>query len=681
MNSLQTELLYRRTIKKTIKKTIEKTVEKTVKIGDRVIQSRSSLLLLKTPRSRDPLVSLNRTLLSALSALAVLLLAAPSVAQPPVAETQAVATISVDEVERGQRGYGISVFEGSELQRFDVEVVGVLRNFNPGHSFILARLSGAGLESSGVIAGMSGSPVFLDDRLAGAVSFSWDFSTGALAGIMPIAAMSRLGEIESVPRTADGASGTAASTVDSGAGSPRSVPPGLEYSTLLGSLLERRNGRQRLEEALEALAPSTAAGLPSDATTARSLIHFGASGLGPRSLGFAQKALGAVAPAGRAGDQLDLPELEPGSAVAAVLVGGDLQMSASGTVTERRGEQILAFGHPFLGTGAVRLPMAKAEVVAVVASRLSSFKLTNVGEVVGAFDEDRFAGIRGQVGLEAPTTPMKVRISGQSEASFDLTLADLPAMRPSMAAISVLQALEVAEFASGDSAVDMTARLAVDGYDPLEVTQSFDGSGAGFDAVIYLLQLVAFLELNGLVDVDMESIDVDLELHPRPRTRSLVAAHPQRSRVRPGETLQLHLELRDYRGETTRETLDVVIPEQLDKGPFYLFVGDGVSVDAAELQMQPSRPRDFEAALDQLRGYASKRELAVLGVKPARGLLVDGRTLSDLPGSLRSLLSKETGGRVPAVNLAVVERTRIERERPVDGLVRIDLTVEREPHG
>ena len=107
-----------------------------------------------------------------------------------------VPTIAVDEIERGQKGYGISVFEGGELQRFDVEIVGVLRNFNPGVSFILARLSGAGLESSGVIAGMSGSPVYVDDRLAGAVSFSWDFSTGALAGIMPIAAMRRLGDVE-----------------------------------------------------------------------------------------------------------------------------------------------------------------------------------------------------------------------------------------------------------------------------------------------------------------------------------------------------------------------------------------------------------------------------------------------------------------------------------------------------
>ncbi len=607
------------------------------------------------------------------------LLAWAGVAQVGDSEPTSEPTIGVDEVERGQRGYGISVFEGGTLERFEVEVVGVLRNFNPGQSFILARLSGADLESSGVIAGMSGSPVFIDDRLAGAVSFSWDFSTGALAGIMPIDAMRSLGEIPLAP------SGTGEATIDTPDSASRSVGttrPGFEPETLLRSLLERGNGRERLEAAFAALAPSSADALAGDLSgAATSLIQFGASGLGPRSMSFAQKALGVVAPAGRAGDQLDLPDLEAGSAVAAVLVGGDLQMSASGTVTERRGDQILAFGHPFMGMGSVRLPLAKAEVVTVVSSRLSSFKLTNVGEVVGAFDEDRFAGIRGQVGLTAPTTPMTVRIRGQSDVKFELFLADLPAMRPSLAAIPVLQALEVAEVSAGEFGVDMTAQLAISGYETLDVEQTFDGSSAGFDAVIYLLQLVAFLELNGLVDVEMESIDIDLALHPQIRTQSLVAAHPQRSRVRAGESLKLHLELRDYRGETKRETLDVSIPADVRPGPYYLFVGDGVSVDAAELQMQPRRPRDFAASLDQLRGYASKRELSVLGVKPARGLLVDGRTLSELPGSLRSLLSKETGARVPAVNLAVVERARRERGRPVDGLVRIDLTVQREPSG
>ena len=567
-------------------------------------------------------------------------------------------TFPIDEIERGQRGYGISVFAGTAPERFDVEVVGVLRDLNPGVSFVLARFQGQGLEKTGVIGGMSGSPVFIDDRLVGAVAFSWSFASEALAGITPIEQMRRLLEL------------------------PVGTPDGQAAAAPLGGLgtlrqlLSREPRRQLLAEELHRLAPKLGAGYRPSAV-------FGIGGFDGQArelLAGALEPLGPLAPVGRTEDGASLPPLEPGSAVAGILVGGDLELAVSGTVTEVDGDEVLAFGHSFLGTGPMRLPMAKAEVVTVVPSRLSSFKLTNVGPVVGAFDQDRLAGLRGRLGLHAPTTPVRIRIRGTTSRDYRIEVADIPAMRPSLVAVSALQTLEAASRSAGAQGVDLAMRFELAGYEPLEVRQTFDGSGAAIDAAIYLLQLVGFLELNSWVDAEVESIDLEFTQSARPRAATLVSAHPARRQVRPGQTVDLFLTLRDYRGERFQHTLSVQIPAQAKKGPFYYFVGDGMSVDATRLRIEPFVPRDFEEALELLGSYHSRDDLVALGVTgPVRGLVVSGRSLPNLPASVRSIHGVARGSQDKALALQVVEEVVERFDRPIDGLVRVDLVVLERP--
>jgi hypothetical protein len=584
---------------------------------------------------------------------------ATAAAQERLPAGGAVAVIGLDEVVRGQRGYGLSVFSGASPERFDVEVIGVLREFRPGMSFILARFSGQGLEESGVVAGMSGSPVYLDGRLAGAVAFSWDFSTGAIGGITPIAEMRNL------------------STLERGGAAARPASR-LGKSSTLRLLLEPRLPHELLDEQLELLRGAVAL------EGASSTLQYSASGYrgAPRDL--LSRALGAVVPAGRSSDALDLPALEPGSAVTAVLVGGDLSLTATGTVTDLDGDQLVAFGHALYGLGPVRVPMAKAEVLTVVPSRLSSFKLSNVGEVIGAFDQDRVAGMRGLIGAEAPTASFAITLDRAAPpedggpvriADYHLQMADLPLLRPTLAAISMLQALEAGSHSSGEQSLEMEGRFAVEGFAPLEVRQTFDGPNAGMDAAIYMLALVGFFELNDWQDVDLRGIEVSLLQHSRVRQGTVSSVHADRREVRAGDTVRLRCELRAHDGSSSSRTLEVRIPDGVPAGPYYLFVGDATTIDSVRQQIEPIEPSSFGDALDLLRGFHPRDQLAVLGARAARGLVVSGRAMPDLPDSMRSIWGAASPSQVRSLSLVIEQHQLEDAGFPLQGAERIDLTV------
>lgn len=556
-----------------------------------------------------------------------------------------VDSIPVDEIERGQRGYGLSVFTGSEVERFEVEVLGLMRNASPDVSYIMARLSGLDLEETGVIGGMSGSPVYIEDRLAGAVAFSWTFSTGAVAGITPIGSMR---ELSTLPTAA-------------------AAPPPSDAGVALDRLLDEERSEADLELALRVLVPRLGAG-------ATSGIQFNTVGFGDRTRDLLSRVLGPVAPAGRSDDTAPIA-LDAGSSVAGVLIDGDLHMAVSGTVTERSGDEILALGHSFLGLGPVRLPMAPAEVITVISSRASSFKLTNIGPVVGAFDQDRLAGMRGRLGLEARTIPVHLAVRGLQHRDYHVRLADVPSLSPTLAAISVLQALDAASYSGGRQGIDMAMHFDLGNHGDLALRQSFDGDNASFGAAVYFLTVAAYLMQNSLAEVEVNGIDLDLVQVAQPRSASLVGVHAERTQVRPGEEVTLNLDFVEYRGEPFRHSTTIEIPSDLPAGRYFLFVGDGPSVDAARLLMAPTEPVNFRQALDLLRSFHSREQLVVLGVFGGPGLVVAGQVMPRLPGSVRSIWDAASTMSATRLGLAIAQQETEALDQPMDGLVRVDLEV------
>jgi hypothetical protein len=579
-----------------------------------------------------------------------LLLAVPCAAEKPAdgaaVPAGALPTIAISEVQRGQRGYGLSVFAGTEPERFDVEVIGVMRNVTPDISYILARLTGKGLEESGVASGMSGSPVFLDGRLAGAVAFSWSFTKEAIAGITPIESMRQLSGLKPLPLTPP--------------------PPPVNLSDLLAG----RIPQDLLSTQLAKLRPQFVDG-------AASAVQWSSSGFGERSQGLLRLALGNLNTGGKAEPGTVPDDLAPGKAVAVLLVDGDFQLAAHGTVTDRYGDQVLAFGHPFLGLGPVRVPMATSEVLTVLSSQNSSFKISNSGRIVGSFEQDRKTGIQGRLGVEAPMVPMVLRVDGERPREFRMRLAELPEFMPLLVGSSVLAGLESASYTTGAQSLDMTARLRLKRYGDLEVRQSFDGDNAGTEAAAFLLSIIAYLSQNTLERVSLEDVEVNLVQSTQPRFATLVGANASRTVVHPGDRVTLNLDLVAYRGDRFRHSLSLDLPEDVPAGRYSLLVGDGASVDGARLAMEPAEPVTFPQALELMRSFHSRRDLMVLGVYGGAGLSVAGEVMPRLPGSVRSLWGAAASGSAAVLRTTVAQEKREALEVPMQGLVRIDLEVRR----
>ena len=548
-------------------------------------------------------------------------------------------------------GYGLSVFSGAQPERFEVEVIGVWRNVAPGTSYILARLSGQGLENSGVVAGMSGSPVYFDGRPAGAVAFSWAFTKEAIAGITPIETMRRL------------------LTMETPAAPPIATvrPAGLE------AIARADLGTDWLGEQLRVLAPSIVG-----ETTAG--LGWVAGGFGERTRRLLASSLGGLAAAGSGSLDRGSGELVPGAAVAALLVEGDLTLAATGTVTDRVGDALLAFGHPMFGLGALDVPMAGAEVVTVVGSQRNSFKVVNVGPAEGAFVLDHAAGIRGLVGREASTIPLSVAVAGKHgdrTQRYDVRIADLPAITPALMAATMLGALDATTGAAGREGIDLVARFDLGAHGRLELDQSFDGAGAEASATAHLLAVTGYLLQNPLAEIEVAGLELELIRHVEPRTRQLIGAHAARSVVAPGEDVVLHLDFLEYRGGRHRLAYPVEVPRSLPEGRYSLLVGDGVSLDAARLAIERLAPVTFAQALEFLDSLHSRRDLVVLGVIPGPGLAVAGETLPRLPGSVRSLWAAGAGGGAQPLELALVDRRSRRLELPIAGAFRVDVEIER----
>ena len=258
-----------------------------------------------------------------------------------------------------------------------------------------------------------------------------------------------------------------------------------------------------------------------------------------------------------------------------------------------------------------------------------------------------------------------------------MRLAALPEFVPLLVGSGVVAGLEAASYTTGSQSLDMTAHLGLRGYGDLVVRQSFDGNTAVSEASSFLLAIVSYISQNPLEKVDVESVEVDLAQTDQPVFASLVGANASRTVVRPGDRVMLNLDFVPYRGDRFRHSMPLDLPGDLPAGRYSLLVGDGASVDAARLSLEPAEPVSFPQALELLRSFHSRRDLIVLGVYGGAGLSVAGEAMPRLPGSVRSLWGAAASGSAVALRSAVVQEKRETMAVPIQGLVRIDLDVRR----
>lgn len=547
----------------------------------------------------------------------------------------ATITMPLSQVKPGMIGRGRTVFQGKTVEEFEAEILGVLENASPKRSIILARLKGHGLESTGIIAGMSGSPVYVDGKLIGAVASGFAFSKDAIAGITPIEEMLAVGRAPEEPR------------------------PGVSGPAVL------REGASQ-EELAGAFAQSlTAAAIPAGPRTGQTLaplelplIFSGFSAeafekaraftpLGFRAVrGGTEASQVRTAPAGPAAAE---PALREGDAVGVQLLGGDLDISAVGTVTYVDGNRILAFGHPVYNLGHVDYAMTRAGVIAVMPSLESSFKLSSVGPVIGRFSQDRTAGAAGELGVLPRLIPLNIGLQTGPGAGdrkdFKLRVIADKFLTPAIInmAVSGLVTSELRSY--GDLSLDFSADVFLDkGGLGVHLEDLFSGSYDNPPVSLsgLLAAVVQFLMNNEFNDVGIFRIDLNVRALEENRQASLERVLLDKYEVSPGEPIQLRAFYRTQNETGLVQEVTVVTPALPAGTEFQILVGDASSmqqIERAQYRIQGFVPRSLDQLVRMLSNLRKNNRIYFRIMAPKPGLFLRGEELPNLPPTLKSMFA------------------------------------------
>ena len=582
--------------------------------------------------------------------------------------------MAVDEVQPGMTGTGYTVFAGTERTEFTAHILGVLQNVvGPRRNLILARLEGGPLATTGVIAGMSGSPVYVDGRLVGAVSYSLGaFSREPLAGITPIAEMVEATNsaaprppVQRVSTPLPPSPEGVAATLRAGLARPAPFADRASH-------VRTRAGRGLDPLALELRPIATPLSLAGFSADARALLLdvFGEAGFAPVAGG----AAGAVAP-----PMPDEP-LRPGDAVGVSLVSGDLALGATGTVTDVDGSRLYAFGHPFFNLGPVQLPMTRSYVHAVLPSLMTSIKIASVGEVVGVIGQDRATAIAGTLGAGPSMVPLRVTLEpdrGQKQV-FSLAVANDQMLTPALTYASLLSVLQSYEREFGAATFTVSGEARVRGHGPVALEDVFTGDPPSASTAAYVVTPLTLLLRNDRAPVEIEGVDVTIRSTEQPRRATLERAWVDALRIRPGRTVDLKVVTRSYRGDETLRTVPITIPANA-RGGLSLLVSDGTRL--TQWEQRELRPATDTQSVDQLiRVFNRSRKnnrLYVRLISPTPGAVVEGETLPGLPPAALSVFEADKGaGSFAPLRSAIIGEWEFPTDHAVVGSRLLAITVD-----
>jgi hypothetical protein len=572
----------------------------------------------------------------------------------------------IAQVQKGMRGYGETVFEGNKLERFDVEIVGVLRNIGPVQNLILAKIDSPVIKRAGVIAGMSGSPIYIDGKVIGALAYSWQFSKEPIAGITPIDEMLKIADAGNVP------SGGV---------------PAITGAELLAAVTNHDTGKM-FEKLVSSLGAN---GL--SATSARPIaVPLSMSSFSPDTVGRFAKYLDPMGfvpvPSGAMSTSASATALStsavpfrPGDAIGAVLLNGDFNVAATGTVTHIDGDRIYAFGHPFLDMGAVSFPMAKADIVTVMPSLASSFKMSNSGEIVGSFRQDRATGIMGVMGQKADMIPIELTVEGSGPAQvYHVNIVRHSVLSPLILAMAADSVVATAQRAAGERTVLLDSEILVRGIkQPSRLREGWAGAQARQAIPQYLAVVAGYVMSNEFRPADIESVKLRLRHDDQLKIAKLTEAAiemPASGKIVAGDTVKVRTVLKPYRGESFVETFEVKIPDNQLPGSAYLLVGSGSVVNQVDFTLVPPDPRTLEQVIATLERLRPATDLTVGLYSSGEGAVTAGVYLPNLPPTMRAVVSADTsnGAQAP-VRYHSANHVAKPLGYIVDGAVKIDIDV------
>ena len=513
----------------------------------------------------------------------------------------------------GMQGVGKTVFSGDKIERFQVEILGTLENIGPKESLILGRLSGGPLEKTGVLQGMSGSPVFIDGKLAGAVAMAFPYAKEAIAGIRPIEEMLRAGDSAQLPRR------TAS----------------LHESDLTRAFAKPEDtlaGEMRMVD----IATPVSFGGFTRAAIEKFAPQLRALGLEPRQ--------GVSAGARLETRMGNRSALQPGSMISVQLMTGDLSVGADGTVTYLDGDKIYAFGHRFLSIGPTELPFARSEVMTLLPNLATSFKISTPKEWMGTISQDRNTAVAGELGRRARMVPLNMSLArqGRKSEAYSMQMANDRFLVPLLTQIAVFSTIDANERAVGAATCRVTGEVEFQGSaPPLKLNNMFAGdSNTAMQVALSTAIPLAYVLQSPFSALEVKKIALNIETFTEKKQLQIDQVSAAPHDVRPGGNVRVTAVLIGENGAEMTRSVDYPVPVGAPAGPLYFTVADGNTTNLSEYrQILGTVPRTAEQLIhtvNKLRGN-TKAYVRVWRAEP--NFQIDGDDFPDPPPSLALVLS------------------------------------------
>lgn len=581
----------------------------------------------------------------------------------------------LEDVKPGLKGIARTVFAGSVPEEFGVEILGVLPGFpGPRQTAIIARLSGENAQRTGVFGGMSGSPVYIDGRLVGAIAFSFPFSKEPIAGITPIQQMIDIFE----------------GAQENGGTSKPHEPRPVSFTQLAATEFKLTLPRPAIVGApmIAPLAPGSAMTslLGQELMPIATPVVFG--GISRESLALFSPQLQAngllpVSGVGGAATITPLAKvtadtLTPGTSVSVQLVRGDYSIAASGTVTFRDGDRIYAFGHPFLSLGAAEMPMAESSVVTVIPNTNNSFKLAVPGKMVGSITQDRATGVFGRLGQAPKMIPVKINLhtSRERTQTYTYEVANDAFLTPLLLNMTIFNTITASERGLGDSTISIRGQINVAGQPDIKVDQRFSASNAPALAAGSVAVPIGTLLTSGFENVQISGVTLDISSTDTKYAAALERVALDRTEAGRGEQIEIQAYVRSVSGKQFVQRIPVKIPTDVPLGQLLVFVGDGGALQegSASKSFVPTELGQLVEAINQVK-KSDRLYVKLFRITP--GAVIGTSEMPNLPPSMVATLGSDrsSGGYTPTVLSPIYEQELAPAEFVISGqqLIAIDV--------
>ena len=595
--------------------------------------------------------SFTTRILFALAFCAFVAFFAPGLRMAIAQESREILPLS--QVRPGMQGYAYTIFAGDQVERFDLEVLGVLDNFlGPKQSIILVQLKGPKVEHTGVVAGMSGSPVYLDGKLAGALSLKLGvFTKEPIAGVTPIEAV---------------------------------LTPPSQNSSSQASV-------QQLSLPNES---SARTGFPSGSALELIETPLVFSGFQPAAIQqFAAQLQGYGLVAAQGGTSPPRPEdahLSAGDMAGMVLVQGDASINSACTVTAVQADRVYLCGHPFLSLGNVQLPMARSRVVTTLSSDLASTKIVNVGGSIGTITGDHLTAVTGTLGAAPAMVPLDLTLvateaGSPKQKTLHFELVNHPKLTPLLVAITTFSGLTQNSLYGEGTTLHLSGEIRLQGHAPVQIENTFAPGDSlspdGLPIALSMQSVFTRLFTNTFEPAKVDRISLRVESVPGRKSFTIESAWLERGEAAPGETLRVRVLLRPYRGVARVEEATVHIPDQAARGTTLR-----VLVSDADLLNRASRGFAFGGAgsgsdgLDQLIALLNRERrndrLYVGLFVPSPTLLWGDKELPNIPLSQINIVDgRPTPGSVQILRESLASESSIPLGGPVSGVISLNLQI------